>query len=158
MDTLNDLKKLVSERKSLLYAGKIPNDVRNIEEFLSIWFEFEDITTEKNKEKAYFILRDKIDGFKLYFWKSGFVKKVEKDGTRSLFLNNWSFSIEDIDQDIIHPYSLNQLIYHAHQFMISKKIICNVETYFRNKNFRENMLNRGAFSYIDDNGNEQWVL
>ena len=158
MNTLNDLKKIVSERKSLIHSGKIPNDVRNIEEFLSIWVELEDITTEKNKKKAYFILRDKIDDFKLYFWKSGFVKKVEKDGTGSLFLNNWNYCIDEIDDETIHPYSLELLIYQAHQFMISRKIIDNVETYFSNQKFRKIMLKRGAFSYIDDNGNEQWVL
>lgn len=160
VDDYFEKQKEAKRKRSLRYsdycAGKIPSEINDIETFLSIWTELEDVTTEKNKEKAHFILRDKDAGFKLYFWKSGFVKKQNEDGSQCLFLNNWDRNVSDIREGNIFPYTLPLLIQQAHEFMISKKIHNNVDLYFSEKLDRERKISNGWSSYIDERGDEIW--
>ncbi len=132
MLNLEQKQKLKSERYRLLYLDEFPLEVNTVEELLTIWPELEDVTTEKNKEKSHFVLRDKEDCFKIYFYKSGYVKKVNDNNTQHLFLNNWyhNFDVDNIQEIKLYPYSLNLCVQHAHEFMISKKIYNNIEMYF----------------------------
>lgn len=152
----NEIKRKRSVRWSDYSSGKIPSQIDDIQTFLSVWTELEDVTTEKNKEKAYFILRDNDEKFKLYFWKSGFVKKQNEDRSHCLFLNNWNRNVFDIKEGKIYPYSLPLLIQQAHEFMISKKIHNNVDLYFIEKSDRERKIQNGWLSYIDERGDEVW--
>jgi hypothetical protein len=124
-------KRLRTERFSKYVDGEIPNYINTLEALLSTWSELEDVTTEKNREKAYFILRDKLEGFKLYFWKSGFVKKQDDSGRNMLFLNTWHFNSNKIGEYKMTPLPLELLIEKAHHFMISKKVFDNVEVCLR---------------------------
>jgi hypothetical protein len=130
--TENTQQKIRQERYRLLLNEKFPETVNQLEHFLSIWPELEDVTTEKNKIKSYFVLKDKDDDAKIFFFKSGFVKKVDKGNIRHLFLNNWyhDFDCDNIKELKLYPYPLELMIQQAHNFMISKKIKCNVDWFF----------------------------
>lgn len=134
-----DYKDIASQRRRLLYADKFPLEVSTLEDLLKIWPELEEVTTEKQKIKSYFVLREKEYGFKIYFYKSGYVKKVNSDNKEHLFLNNWihNYDIDNLKEQKIYPYSLGLCIQHAHEFMISKKIENNVDSYFRAKRDQE---------------------
>jgi hypothetical protein len=143
-------KRLNTERFSKYVDREIPNNINNIETFLEFWPELQDVTTEKNRKKAHFILLDRIDDFKLYFWKSGYVKKQNVNGTECLFLNNWNSDVYEISERKIYPYSLPLLIECAHQFMLSKKVFNNVESYFIDRTETERNLTKGRWYEIDE--------